>query len=854
MRGESSPPGYAAKALDVARDMDLIITEKPSVARDIAKVLGIRGRGQGCIRDTSACITWCVGHMVCLADPEQYDPGWKRWRPETLPMLPERFKLKPIPSSADQFKVVKALIRDAAFTRVINACDAGREGELIFRYVWELAGGKLPVERLWLSSLTDQAVKLAFAHLKPASQYDNLGAAARCRSEADWLVGLNATRATTLRYRQAGGDELMSVGRVQTPTLALIVAREQEIEAFVSEPFWQVYATFDAGEQPEGIERTYEGLWTKKKVDRLGSEPEARAVLEAIDGGVGQVVKTQHKEVKEWPPQLFDLTGLQREANRRFGFSAQHTLDLAQALYEKHKVLTYPRTDSNFLTTDMKGSLGRVVKAVEVGPYVPFCQTLGAKGSLPMSKRMINDAEVGDHHAIIPTEKTPNLGDFSRDEGLIYDMVVRRFLAGFYPPAIFATTKIATSVAGHLFVTSGKVRQSAGWQEVEPPVKYKPKPGEKGKKEEPILPSVHKGDQVPLHDSRLHEGKTQPPKRFSENALLGAMERAGAKLDDATLRRAMKETGLGTPATRANMIETLIKRTYIARQGKTLLPTPKGRALIQAIEADALKSAELTGQWESKLGQVASGKLQEDAFMAEVRAMTRDLTGTILSQELTLSPEAKAQALKTKGEPLGTCPLCQGPVFETPKAYGCTTGLSCNAVIFKSVAGKKISPALAKLLLAGKTSQVLKGFKSKQKKPFEAALRLGKTGRVEFVFDHSPPHKDPGPPAPPKSATSPSPLPPGVAPGPEPQEELVPPQCPQCQQAPVIRGNRGWGCARWRQGCRWSVAASQFGHDLTQPQAFTLFATGHVTRPTGDTLQMAQTEQGWHVVQVGAKG
>lgn len=838
--------------------MQLIIAEKPSVARDIARVLGAKTKRDGYLEGKHHRVSWCFGHMVQLAEPARYDDAWKRWSANTLPMLPEPFKLVGIGSSRDHLKILKTLMHDPAITSIINACDAGREGELIFRYVYEIVKCKKPVERLWLASMTDAAITQGFKHLKPGLDYDALYDAARCRSEADWLVGLNATRAMTIRCRQQGTSELMSIGRVQTPTLAMIVTREQEIEAFVPETFWQVYATFDAGEQPEGVEPRYEGVWTRKKVDRLDKKEDAEAILKAIEGQPAQVIKTEHKEVKERPPQLFDLTSLQREANQRHGYSAQQTLDIAQALYEKHKLITYPRTDSNYLTTDMKKGLEGIVRAIDIPPYSPFCQHLLANTPLPVSKRIVDDNEVGDHHAIIPTDKTPDLKRLSDQEEKIYDLIARRFLAVFYPDAIFATTKIATAVCDkkHVFLTTGKVRKSAGWQEVEPPPKWrneanktqsKDDKGKKGNKKEessggPILPNVEKGDAVQVVDQRLHEGSTQPPRRYSESALLGAMERAGNQLDDAEMRRVMKESGLGTPATRASIIETLLKREYISRKGKVLVPTPKGRVLIEAIPSDELRSAALTGAWEAKLTQVAGEKMSREDFMTQARALTRELTRTLLTQALELpqglSPGGGGggPGAMDGGEVLGTCPICQREVREGRAAFSCATGRDCSFVIFKQVAGRTISPTLVKVLLSGKTTKTLKGFKSKQKKPFEAALKLDEEGKVTFVFDQRDDARedarDDSPPPPRRAPReqAPSAEAPRAAASSAPRESSrrMNLMCPMCEEGEVVRGKRAWGCSRWREGCRFTIAYEQCGVTLDDEQGAALLRFGQI--------------------------
>jgi DNA topoisomerase III len=880
----------------------LVVAEKPSVARDLARVLGAKTRRDGYFEGEGLWVTWCFGHMVQLVEPDAYNPAWKSWRRDQLPMLPEPFKLSPIASSADQWRILKRLMGDREVEGVVNACDAGREGELIFRYVYELAGCKKPMQRLWLASLTDQAVKKAWGQLKAGRDYDALADAARCRAEADWLVGMNATRALTIQARvgaPAGKGALLSVGRVQTPTLAMVVQREQTIESFVPRTFWQIYCIFGV---PEGEPPTYEGMWfdpdkerARKKLGRrdpgaewedagdadparIWDEAEANAVLAEVRDQPGAVRKMEQKDVREKPPLLFDLTGLQRAANQRYGFSAQHTLDTAQALYERHKLLTYPRTDSNYLTSDMKSGLEKIVQAVNSGPWAPFCDYLLSNLPLNTSSRIINDAEVGDHHAIIPTDRTPSGDGLTVDEKRLYDMVVRRFLGAFYPDAVFATTRIETEVCGHLFVTRGRMRKEAGWQEVEPTAadrgasaKDAAKKGGKGAKDKdagPALPLLHEGDAVSVERARRHEGQTQPPRRYNESSLLGAMERAGQELDDEAMRRAMKEAGLGTPATRASMIETLLRRQYIERDGKALVPTQSGRALIDALPTDDLKSAALTGQWEARLSSVAAGKVTRADFMEETRAMCARLVRELLSRRV----EMPASAQGAQGEVLGRCPVCKTEVTETFHTYSCGGGRDCTFVIYKKVAGKDIKPNLVKLLLSGKTSQAFKGFKSKSGKAFEAALRLSAEGKVELVFDQdaprrSPPAREEQPveEAPAKrsrakkaseaadaAAVEDAPKPKRtrakkvVEAAPEAEEAAAKPKrtrakkaveveaepapveaprvarkparapvaeegeaaspegmaCPMCKEGALMRGKRGWGCTRWREGCR----------------------------------------------------
>lgn len=789
----------------------LLVAEKPSVARDLARVIGAKKSGNAVYKSASMWITWCIGHMVELCEPAEYDPAWKTWRASSLPMLPETFQLRPLAPRRKHWSQLRKLLRSAEVSEVVNACDAGREGELIFRYVYELAGCRKPTLRLWLASLTDNAVRAALANLRPGSDYDALGDAARSRSEADWLVGLNATRALTLLARKGGAQRrLMSVGRVQTPTLAMIVEREEKIANFKPEPFWKVFARFHV--QHGNYESVYDGPWPpqenkgagetargkgKPREDgiRFGAMEAATAIVDAVRGKTGAVVSLERKTRREQPPLLYDLTSLQREANKRFGLSAAATLSVAQELYEKHKLVTYPRTDSNYLTTDMVGSLPGVIRGVGVGPYAKAGAALLAALPLTITKRVVNNAEVGDHHAIIPTGRRPDLAGLSANARRVFDLIVRRFLGAFFPAAVFELTVVRTAVDTHGFVTRGRLRRDAGWQEIDPP--HRPRT-------DVDLPEIVKGEAARVGGLRVHEGTTEPPPRFTEGTLLRAMERAGSKLEDDELRRAMKGAGLGTPATRANIIETLIKRAYVRRQAKLVVPTPEGKALITALPVQVLKSPELTAQWESRLASIAGGSEVRHPFMTDVRAFTADVVKAILAAP---APENLTSSV---GDELGICPICRTPVRESPRAYVCENGRDCSFVIFKKVARRAISPGLVKLLLSGRRSQMLRGFRNKKGKAFHAALTLDEEGRVAFCFDA----KD-------------------DTPGPEAVHQ--PPRCPSCREGEVIRGRRGWGCSRWKEGCSFVIWFQQYGRIVPDHEAARLFMTGKTKPMVGFT-------------------
>ncbi len=623
--------------------MELIIAEKPSVARDLARVIGVRATsGATSFEGDRYTITWCIGHLVELEEPAAYNPAWKAWRLDLLPMLPTEFRLRGAPHAITQLRAVEKLLRDKRFAGVINACDAGREGELIFRYVYQHANSRLPVRRLWISSLTDDAIRRGMSSLRAGADLVPLADAARSRSEADWLVGMNATRAITARGRIAGHDTLWSIGRVQTPTLAMLVERERELRAFVPRPYWEARA------QLPGLT----AQWRDGAHSRIATA-ELADTLVARDTQVGSAVveRVRGKTVREPPPQLFDLTSLQRTANRRFGFSAQRTLELAQALYERHKLLTYPRTDSRHLSHDVAAELATPFTALAAVPdYAPFARQLLTTPPRP-NRRIVDDSKVSDHHAIIPTGAPIHLGSLDRDEARLFDLVARRFLGAFFPDAEFASTEAwlrvgppsperplreATDGDREAFVAElppmpdrylarGRVRLVAGWQEVagiDPMRKADPDaatPGSDDDAKEPTtaLPPLVEGQVLPATFSS-HAKQTTPPPRYTEATLLGAMETAGKRIDDEALRAAMKDTGLGTPATRASIIETLLRREYIAREKNHLVATPLGESLIAQIPLASLASPELTGTWEARLAAIARGKDTRAAFMADI--------------------------------------------------------------------------------------------------------------------------------------------------------------------------------------------------------------------------------------------
>lgn len=696
--------------------MRLIVAEKPSVGRDIASALGGHRRAKGYLSGSGWAVTWALGHLAELAPPDAYGEQYKRWRLETLPILPERFRVRVNPRTREQFAVVKGLLRDPSVTEVVNACDAGREGELIFAYLYGLSGCKKPVRRLWVSSLTPEAIREGFEALRDGPSMKPLEDAARSRSEADWLVGINATRAYSVRFGRPGN--VLSVGRVQTPTLRLLVEREREIESFRPEKFFTVHARFARGGE------SYDGLWFRGKESRLKEREAAQEIAGKVRGGTGVVKKAEKRQTSERPPLLYDLTELQRNANARFGFTAERTLRAAQALYEERKLITYPRTSSRYLSGDMVGTLRKRVEAAGGLPELaPFAERLLALGRLPVGKRIVDDSKVTDHHAIVPTNRRPS-GGLPPDEAKVYDLVARRFLAVFFPAARFENTTVVTEVRGETFLSKGRVVLEAGWREL-----YPDGVGGRKEKEPPVLPPVEAGQEWPVAKVGVKEGETKPPPRYSESALLGAMETAGKLVEDEELRQQMKDSGLGTPATRAAIIERLIEVGYVEREKKALVPTAKGRALIGLLGDGPLASPEMTARWERRLARIERGEERREGFMEDIRSFIVSIVEGVRRME-----GEKIAASDGGREPLGACPKCGSPVVETKKAYGCSAWKKsgCDFAIWKTIAGKRVSQAQARRLLARGRTARLKGFRSKAGRPFSAALVLDGERRVRL--------------------------------------------------------------------------------------------------------------------------
>ena len=656
-----------------AMHKSLIICEKPSVAQDVAKALfGSAAKKSGDHWEgPDAIVAHAVGHLVEQVDPEAYDERYKKWRYEDLPILPESFRYHPRDARAGkQLKSLHALMKRDDVDLIVNACDAGREGELIFKLILETApkaAREKPVKRAWFSSMTATAIREAFDALRDDDAMKPLEAAARARSEADWLVGMNATRAATTKAGSV--RKVLSLGRVQTPTLALIVNRDLAIAAFVPQDYWEVEARFEAS--PEA---SYTGLWHEGSTTRLTEAAPAEAIAAAAGGADGVVESLETKPQVEQPPLLYDLTTLQREANSRFGFSASRTLSAAQALYDQHKLLTYPRTSSRFLSGDMAGQLKGVASGVGAAApeYADAARYVLGLDRLPLG-RVVNDGKVGDHHAIVPTEGDHDLSGLSRDERRIYDLVARRFLAVFHPPARFERTLVETRVGEHLFRSRGKVLIEAGWRAAygeksasDSAALSDGRPSSDEEKEQ-ALPPLTVGQSVRCAEAEALAKQTKPPARYSEGTLLRAMETAGKLVEDDEAAEAMKDAGIGTPATRAATIERLVDAGYIEREGRSLRATEKGVGLVRMLGDHLLTRPELTGRWEQRLNRIERGEVQAEDFRREIDGFTREVVAWFGDKE--------RGDLRVEREPLAPCPTpgCEGQIVEYPKSYGCNT-------------------------------------------------------------------------------------------------------------------------------------------------------------------------------------
>ena len=697
----------------------LIIAEKPSVALDISKAIGGFKKVADYYESDQFVLSSAVGHLLEIACPEEYEVKRGKWSFAHLPVVPPHFDLKPITRSEDRLKTLVKLLKRKDVTQVVNACDAGREGELIFRLVIQHAKAKQPVRRLWLQSMTPASIRDGFASLRTDKEMLPLADAARSRSEADWLIGINGTRAMTAFNSKEGGFYLTTVGRVQTPTLAVMVEREEKIRAFKPRDYWEIHATFGARAGQ------YNARWFDPKFKRAEDDEHARAEriwiqsdaerIVALCTGKSGVVSEESKPTTQSSPLLFDLTSLQREVNGRFGLSAKNALGVAQALYERHKVLTYPRTDSRALPEDYIPTVKKTMEMLkESNAYVVHAKNVLKNGWVKPNKRIFDNSKISDHFAIIPTLLAPKA--LSEIEQKVYDLVVKRFLAVFHPPAEFMQTTRITAVESHQFKTEGKVLIAPGWLAV-----Y----GREIAGEDENLVAVEANEKVRSDAIEARGTQTKPPPRYTEATLLSAMEGAGKLIEDEELRAAMDQKGLGTPATRAAIIEGLIYEDYVHRNGRELQPTPKAFSLMFALHhfgVTELASAELTGEWEFKLREMERGKLTRAAFMAHITEATQDLVKRIRDGEI---PDT---AFATVDAP---CPKCGGLVQENYRKFQC---LSCDFNLWKVIAGREWAAEEVAQLINEKQIGPLSGFRSKMGRPFSALLKLSKEFRAEFDF------------------------------------------------------------------------------------------------------------------------
>ncbi|MBG89422.1 MAG: DNA topoisomerase III [Verrucomicrobiales bacterium] len=702
----------------------LIIAEKPSVAGDISRALGGFKKHADYYENDEFVVSSAVGHLLELIEPEKFQVKRGKWTFKHLPVIPDRFDLKPIEKSAPRLKLLTRLCKRKDVDSIINACDAGREGELIFRYIVQHTKSKKPIKRLWLRSMTQNAIREGFINLREDSTMLPLADAAMCRSEADWLVGINGTRAMTAFNSKTGGFHLTTVGRVQTPTLSIVVEREELIKKFVPRDYWEVHGTFKA-EVGEYAGRWFNEDFSKAnrekdqhaRAERIWERKDADAIRDKCIGKPGTVTE-ESKPSKQAPPLLYDLTSLQREANSRFGLSATQTLQIAQALYERHKMLTYPRTDSRALPEDYPDTVKKTLGVMQDGQYANFADDILKNGWVKPNKRVFNDAKISDHFAIIPTTQKPK--KLKEIEQKLYDMVVRRFLAVFYPSAEFEVTTRITRVEGESFRTDGKVLVKPGWQAV-----Y----GKGGNGDSENLTPVKQGETVNAKEVVVQDNVTKPPARFTEATLLSAMEGAGKLVSDDELRTAMAEKGLGTPATRASIIENLLREKYLVRDQKELIPMAKAfglMALLRGLGVETLTKPELTGDWEFKLNQIQRGELSRPEFMAQIAGITDHMVQKAKEFEDDTIPGDFGK-LKVP------CPKCGSVIKETYKKFQCSSS-SCDFSLWKIVAGRQFESEEIEELITKKVIGPLQGFRSKMGRPFNAAIKFTSECKAEFDF------------------------------------------------------------------------------------------------------------------------
>jgi DNA topoisomerase-3 len=790
--------------------LKVCIAEKPSVAREIAQVIGAKTKKDGYFEGNGYQVTWTFGHFCTLREPEDYKPEWKRWNLNELPMLPEQFGIKLMQDKGvqKQFKIIKHLLDSA--TEVINCGDAGQEGEVIQRWVLTEAKYRKSFKRLWISSLTEEAIRQGFSALREGAEFDSLYQAGKSRAIGDWLLGMNATRLFTLKYAQ--GRQLLSLGRVQTPTLAMIVNRHHEIRNFKPEPFWELKTLYR-----EALFASINGKFT--------DQDKGRKILEAIQGQPLTITDIEIKKGVESPPRLFDLTSLQVECNNRLALSADETLKTVQSLYEK-KVVSYPRVDTTYLPDDMYPKIPGILQ--NLGQYGALTQPLlGQK--IRKSNKVFNNNKVTDHHAIIPTGGSASLGG---TEARVFDIIAKRFIAAFYPDCIVSNTTVTADIAGHTFRAKGRQILEPGWRVVFEKEAKEPAPKEEGegdeKEDNAILPIFVKGEQGP-HEPRLDQKMTTPPKDYTEATLLRAMETAGRQIDDEELKEALKENGIGRPSTRAAIIETLFRRQYIRKEKKKILPTQMGVDLIGLIQNPTLKSPEMTGQWEKKLRQIESGNFTSDAFLLELKQLVQEMVQEVKADRSTMhieAPAAKAPAAAPAGKAttpssskspapaktsapamagLGSCPVCKtGHILKGAQAYGCSRWKEqCPfrlPILFK---GKDLTEKqVSTLLQKGKVA--VKGFKDgAEATAYDGLLTLDAQFQLQAEKTV-------------KTEKAPSVL-----------------ICPRCGQGQMLKGKSAFGCSRYRDGCQFLVPFSIAGKSLTDKQVEQLILKGKTAKIKG---------------------
>ncbi len=696
--------------------MKVCIAEKPSVAKDIAEILGAKQRHDGYFEGNGYQITWTFGHLCTLKEPHDYNENWKYWKLEDLPIVPPNFGIKLIQNQGveKQFNTIARLVQNC--DEVINCGDAGQEGELIQRWVLLKAKCKVPIKRLWISSLTEEAIKEGFENLQDASQYDNLYKAGSARAIGDWMLGINGTRLFTKKFGQ--GKSTLSIGRVQTPTLAMIVQRQKEIDAFVVQEYWE-------------LKTKYKGQEFACQIPRLKSQEKANQGLDYLKDKEFEITSFEQKEGKEGNPRLYDLTSLQVDANKKFSFSADETLKLIQGLYEK-KLTTYPRVDTTYLTEDLHPKIPNILRGMTY--YSRYTEQLLGK-PIPKSKAVFNDKKVTDHHAIIPTGI--NVSGVSQNEQKIYDLIAKRFIAVFYPPCIVSNTTVLGRVDKLEFKATGKQILKPGWRSVYSDDKTESS-SEKKKSEEHIMPHFEKGEKGP-HEPMIHKGKTSPPKYYTEATLLRGMETAGKQVEDEEMREIMKENGIGRPSTRANIIETLFRRKYIEKKRKNIIATPTGIALIDTIQNELLKSAELTGDWERKLRLIEKGEYDLEVFKQELYQMVRALTDEVIFntpinvQFFQKTQEVKKPRKKREKKVFSfdelTCPKCKtSKLMKGNTAVGCSDFKACGFKIPFVLMGKKLTDNQLKDIVEKGKSKTIKGLIN----PSDQSKMEGK-----FVLDHT---------------------------------------------------------------------------------------------------------------------